>query len=86
MSLPFVHKLGVEAQSRCTKIKGIIISRCECLYGCNRYAIQPPVGADNKLPDSIWLDEDDLEITGDGVSASLKEKRTGGPISRGAFP
>lgn len=86
MSLPFKLTLGIEAQSRSTKVKGIIMSRCECLYGGNRYAIQPPVGADNKLPEQFWFDEDDLEKTGDGVSASRKEKPTGGPIGKGAFP
>lgn len=76
----FNFACGKEVESRVTKLKGVITSRSQNLYGCNRYFIQPPVGADGKVPDGWWVDEDDITVTGDGVAA--KPKPTGGPMSR----
>ena len=76
----FKHELGIEAESKSTKLKGIIINRSETLYGCNRYYIQPPAGKDMKVPDGWWVDEDDVVVKGKGVLA--KRKDTGGPMSK----
>lgn len=76
----FKHDLGLQAVAKVTGLKGIITSRSECLYGCNRYYIQPKADKDNKIPDGWWNDEDDIEIVGKGVTATPKE--TGGPMSR----
>jgi len=76
----FKFACGKEVESRVTKLKGVITSRSQNLYGCNRYFIQPPVGADGKVPDGWWVDEDDITVTGDGVTA--RPKSTGGPMSR----
>lgn len=76
----FKHELGVLAESKTTGIKGIIMSRSECLYGCNRYSIQPKSDDKLKLPDSWWFDEDDLKIVGKGVT--VVKKPTGGLPSR----
>ncbi len=76
----FKHSLGVKAQSKVTMLEGIITARSENLYGCNRYYIQPPVGSEKKVPDGWWVDEDDINVIGDGVRAA--PKNTGGPMSR----
>lgn len=76
----FKHDLGKEVETKVTKLRGIITSRSECLYGCNRYYIQPPAGTDSKVPDGWWVDEDDVSVVGDGVTAA--PKNTGGPMSR----
>jgi hypothetical protein len=76
----FKHTLGVEVESRVAKIKGIITSRSENLYGCNRYFVQPPAGKDGKYADGYWTDEDDLIVKGKGVTTP--KKNTGGPMSR----
>ena len=76
----FKHGLGKEVEAKVTKLRGIVTSRSECLYGCNRYFIQPPVGTDGKVPEGWWVDEDDVVVTGDGVTAA--PKNTGGPMSR----
>jgi hypothetical protein len=75
----FIHTMGFKAESKVMGIKGIITARSENLYGCNRYFIQASVGADGKMPDSFWVDEDDISIIGEGVTA--KPKDTGGPAS-----
>ena len=76
----FKHEMGVEVESRVAGIKGIITARSENLYGCNRYYIQPKIGKDGKVPDSWWVDEDDVKVIGEGVTA--KKKDTGGPMSK----
>lgn len=47
----FKHRLGLLAKSRTTGLKGIITSRSENLYGCNRYYIQPKYNKDMKQLD-----------------------------------
>lgn len=76
----FKHNLGNEVQAKVTKLRGVVTARSENLYGCNRYYIQPPVGDDKKVPDGWWVDEDDIEVVGPGVTAAKKD--TGGPMSR----
>ena len=76
----FRHELGKEAEANVTKLSGIITARSENLYGCNRYYIQPPAGDDSKIPDGWWVDEDDVSIIGDGVTAEPKD--LGGPMSQ----
>ena len=76
----FKHDLGVVAQARVTKLVGVLTSRSENLYGCNRYYIQPPVGEDQKVPDGWWVDEDDINVMGSCVTAA--PKTVGGPMSK----
>lgn len=78
--MAFKHQLGKEAKSRTTGLLGLLTARSENLYMCNRYYIQPKVGADSKVPDGWWVDEDDVEVVGDGLTAA--PKTTGGPMSR----
>lgn len=81
MTVKFKHDLGSKAKSKTTQLTGVITIRSECLYGCNRYLIQPPVNADSKLPDSYWVDEDDIEIIEPPAVKKLETNR-GGPISK----
>jgi hypothetical protein len=76
----FKHELGKKACSKVTKLTGILTSRSENLYGCNRYLIQPAADKDQKIAEAWWVDEDDIKILGPGVSATKKD--TGGPMSR----
>lgn len=76
----FKHTLGVQATTKVNKFSGIITSRSENLYGCNRYFITAKTTKDSKIPDGYWFDEDDVVVTGKGVTAT--PKNTGGPISK----
>ena len=76
----FTHNLGVEVETRVQRLKGIIVSRSENIYGCNRYYVQPKAGKDGKAIDGWWVDEDDIIVKSKGVS--VKEKDTGGPMSQ----
>lgn len=77
----FKHELGSKARSKTTLFVGVIVSRSQALYGCNRYYLQAQAGKDNKLPDSYWFDEDDLDIL-EKPKVKKSDKNTGGPISR----
>jgi len=68
MAAEFKYELGIEVKSKTTGFKGIIMTRSECLYGCNRYFVQPKVGKDMKIPDGWYVDENDLIFVGEGVS------------------
>lgn len=64
----FTHELGKRAKDKITGFAGILTARCEFLTGCNRYCIQPTELKDGKPIDSIYFDESQIEIVGDGIS------------------
>lgn len=77
----FTIELGSKVKSRSTGLMGLITSRSESLYGCNRYTVQPPCGKDMKLPDSYYCDEADLEVT-EKPKIERQNSTRGGPITR----
>jgi len=76
----FKHELGSKVKSRCVGVIGIVQSRSENLYGCNRYFIQPPAGEDMKVPDGYWFDEEDLEFIEQMINRT--PSTNGGPLSK----
>lgn len=78
----FKHELGIMVNQKTTGFKGILISRSENLYGCNRYYVQPKAGDDMKIPDAYWCDEEDLEKISEGVHVdNSPDIKPGGPMS-----
>ena len=65
----FTHELGKTAKDKITGFQGILTARVEYLTGCNRYCIQPKELKDGKPIDSIYFDEAQIEILGEGISA-----------------
>ena len=63
----FAHELGKKACDKITGFSGIITARVEFLTGCNRYCIQPTDLKDGKPIDSIYFDEAQIEIIGNGI-------------------
>lgn len=79
----FKHKLGIEVKQRTTGFRGLLISRSENLFGCNRYFVQPKADKDMKIPESWWCDEGDLEKIGDGIQVdNSPDVKPGGPMSK----
>jgi hypothetical protein len=73
-------KLGVKAKDKVTGFTGIVTGRAEYLTGCNQYGIAPPAGKDGKIPDTMWFDENRLEVVGKGVTIKTgTPKENGGP-------
>lgn len=65
----FKHDLGLNAKDKITGFTGIITARVEFLTGCNRYCLQPTGLHDSKPIDSIYFDEDQVEIISSGISS-----------------
>lgn len=74
----FKHELGQRAQDFITGFEGILTARCEFLTGCNRYCIQPTELKDGKPIESIYFDEDQIIIIGEGIKpASVQGEKRG---------
>lgn len=73
-------ELGQKIRCKVTGFEGIAISRVEYLNGCIQYCIKPKVGKDGKILDGIYIDEEQLEVIGKGLSISEKEKKPGGTM------
>ena len=78
----FKHKLGKRAKDKITGFEGILTSRCEFLTGCNRYCIQPTTLKDGRPIESMYFDEDQIEIlTEEGISKKEVTGRKRGACS-----
>lgn len=68
----FNIQLGLEAKDKITGFTGIIIGRCEHLFGCNTYGIAPRNydTEKNKRGDTEWFDEGRIEVIGEGIKPS----------------
>lgn len=64
----FKHELGKIGKDKITGFAGIITSRVNFLTGCNRYCIQPTKLHEGKPIEGVYFDEDQVEITGTGIS------------------
>jgi hypothetical protein len=64
----FKHELGKKAEDRITGFKGIIVGRCEHLYGCNTYGLTTQVTEDGKRIDTEWFDEARIKVIGRGIA------------------
>lgn len=69
-------KFGSEGKDIVTGLTGIIVARVEYISGCVHLGIAPPA-KDGKVPDTVYIDEDRVEIIGEGVV--MKITNDGGP-------
>jgi hypothetical protein len=53
--------LGVVVRDKVTGFTGIAENRATFMYGCDRYCVQPKIDKDGKIPDSVMIDEPQLE-------------------------
>ena len=65
--MSFKHQLGLEAKDKISGFVGIITARVDYLTGCNRYCLNPREIREGKIVDSQYFDEDQIEITGQGL-------------------
>ncbi len=72
-------KLGTKVRDKITGFEGIAYSRVEYLNGCIQYGVKPKVGDNNKMPDSEYIDESQLEII---EEEKLSSKKTVGGIMK----
>jgi hypothetical protein len=74
MTIKFKFENGIKVQDKISGITGIIEGAAMWINGCKKYSIQPRVKdtEDNKIPDSWWIDEQNLEKIDDGIITKKK--------------
>ena len=81
MTHKFKFKTGVEVKDKVSGVSGIINAASIWLNGCIQYSVQPKKEENkNTIPDSWWIDEQQIELIGDGIN--VKKASTGGPSTR----
>lgn len=80
MKVEYKFANGEEVKDIVSGFTGIVNCVSLWLNGCKRYSVQPRMkkGA-SEMPDSIWIDEENLEKVSDGVKRIVKPTPTGGP-------
>ncbi|MDR1347825.1 MAG: hypothetical protein LBJ63_05255 [Prevotellaceae bacterium] len=59
-------KLGQKVRDMVTGFEGIAIARIEYLNGCIQYCVKPQ-SQKGEMPESEYIDHQQLEVVGDGV-------------------
>lgn len=73
-------KLGDKVKDTVSGFEGIAVARHSYLAGCDRFAVQPPIDKDGKLPESETFDEPCLEVTEvASVKVTIEPIDPGGP-------
>lgn len=77
---PMRFALGDVLRCRITGLEGVAVAFSEYLYGCRRWAIQPPIN-DAKKMEWAWLDEPQAEHVASAPAATpaAPARATGGP-------
>lgn len=65
--MDFVFQNGDRVKDVISGLTGIITSRSEHLFGCNRYWVQPEESKDLKAEGGGWFDEDSLRLVKAGA-------------------
>ena len=76
-------QLGDSVKDRITGYTGIVIGITDWLHGCRRMTVQSQELKDGKPPDSLCIDEPQLEIVESGAYKKPKPttlRAVGGPI------
>ena len=55
-------ELGDGVKGKVTGFQGVVVARCEWLYGCTRLTVQPPVDQEHKIKDTATFDEPSLAL------------------------
>lgn len=63
----FRFELGDKVKDRITGMTGIVTTRSEHLFGCERYWVEPQELKDGKPVDGRWFDQDSMELVEAGV-------------------
>lgn len=56
-------KLGATTTDKITGFEGVITGHAEYISGCSQYLVQPRNDKDGKYVQSMWIDEDRLELS-----------------------
>jgi hypothetical protein len=67
--------LGQKVRDQITGFEGIAVAKVEYINGCIQFGIKPK-STDGKMPETVYLDEQTLEVVDAGVA--IEARRTGG--------
>ena len=70
--------LGSKVKDRISGVAGIAVSRIEFINGCTQYGVQAKIMKDGKVPDTVYVDEKQLDVL-EQKKVKVKKARTGGP-------
>ena len=73
-----VADLGDQVKDSVSGFEGIVMAKHIYLNGCDRLSVQPKVGSDGKLPESMTFDIMQLKVVKRGFVKTFS-KDTGGP-------
>lgn len=80
MKVDFKFDNGVEVIDQVSGLTGIIDCSSLWLNGCKRYSVQPKIKeGETSMPESYWVDEQQIELVSEGISKKIKPTPTGGP-------
>lgn len=58
----FTVEMGDKVRDAITGFTGVVTGRCEYVSGCNQALVAPGVKEDGTFVESMWLDDDRLEV------------------------
>ncbi len=67
-----MNRLGRIGTDKITGFSGVIVGEVKYLTGCTQLLIQPRLGKDNEFPESKWIDEDRVTVSGDPIVLEVK--------------
>jgi len=71
--------LGKKVKDTISGLQGVAVARTEFINGCIQYEVQPKATKEGRLPESVGMDEQNLEeITTKKKATKKKTKRKGG--------
>ena len=72
-------KLGIKVKDIVSGLTGIVIAKITYLNGCTQYAVRPKIKkGENEIGESLYIDEEQLVVVGDGILKIKKVTNTGG--------
>lgn len=72
-------ELGDEVRDSITGFQGVAIAKTHWISGCDRINVQPKIGKDGKLPDSMSFDEPMLVPVKRKKKEADVNRKIGGP-------
>jgi len=77
-------EMGMKVKDKISDFEGIVTARIEYINGCVQYRVSPKVDKDGKVPDSLYIDAEQLEVveTVESAAVRIQKAATGGPSDK----
>ena len=72
-------QLGDKVRCKISGFTGTATARMEFLNGCIQYEVAPRIGKENKIPDTVFIDEQSLEVVLAKKKKKIKKEKTVDP-------